>query len=213
MNIKKFEFNPIAVNTYVLYDETDECVIIDAACFYPTEQQELLNFINDKKLVVKHLLNTHLHFDHVFGINFIEEKFDVQMQAHKADEFLLASMEQQMAMFGFPPNSKLVPTVGKHINENNVIEFGNQKLSIMSVPGHSPGSIVFYNQEKDIVVSGDVLFNGSIGRTDLPQGDFDLLIGGIKTKLLTLPGHTVVYPGHGPDTTIEGEKRINPFLQ
>ncbi len=213
MNIKVFEFNPIAVNTYVLYDETGECVIVDAACFFPNEQEELLNFINDKKLVVKHLLNTHLHFDHVFGINFIEEQFDVKMQAHKADEFLLATMEQQMSMFGFPANSKLVPSVGKYIDENDTIEFGNQKLSIMSVPGHSPGSIVFYNKEKDLVVSGDVLFSGSIGRTDLPQGDFNLLIDGIKTKLLTLPGDTVVYPGHGPATTIEEEMRINPFLQ
>ena len=213
MNIKVFEFNPIAVNTYVLYDETGECVIIDAACFFPNEQQELLSFINNNKLVVKHLLNTHLHFDHVFGVNFMEEQFDVKMKAHKADEFLLASMQQQMAMFGFPANGKYIPTMGEYIDENDIIEFGNQKLSIMSVPGHSPGSIVFYNKEKDLVVSGDVLFNGSIGRTDLPQGDHNLLIDGIKTKLLVLPEDTVVYPGHGPSTTIKGEKQMNPFLQ
>lgn len=213
MNIKVFEFNPIAVNTYVLYDETGECVIIDAACFFPNEQQELLSFISDNNLVVKHLLNTHLHFDHVFGVNFIEEHFDVKMKAHKADEFLLATMQQQMAMFGFPANGNIIPTVGEYINENDIIEFGNQKLSIMSVPGHSPGSVVFYNKEKDLVVSGDVLFNGSIGRTDLPQGDHNLLIDGIKTKLLVLPEDTVVYPGHGPATTIRGEQIMNPFLQ
>ena len=213
MNIKVFEFNPIAVNTYVLYDETGECVIIDAACFFPNEQQELLSFINNNKLQVKHLLNTHLHFDHVFGVNFIEEHFDVKMQAHKADEFLLDSMQQQMAMFGFPANGKFVPTVGKYIDENNTIEFGNQTLSIMYVPGHSPGSIVFYNKEKGVAVSGDVLFNGSIGRTDLLKGDHNLLINGIKTKLLTLPGNTVIYPGHGPLTSIEDERKMNPFLQ
>lgn len=213
MNIKVFEFNPIAVNTYVLYDETGECVIIDAACFFPNEQQELLSFINNNKLVVKHLLNTHLHFDHVFGVNFMEEQFDVKMKAHKADEFLLASMQQQMAMFGFPANGKYIPTMGEYINENDIIEFGNQKLSIMSVPGHSPGSIVFYNKKENLVISGDVLFNGSIGRTDLPQGDHNLLIDGIKTKLLVLPEDTVVYPGHGPSTTIKGEKQMNPFLQ
>lgn len=213
MNIKVFEFNPIAVNTYVLYDETGECVIIDAACFFPNEQQELLSFINNNKLVVKHLLNTHLHFDHVFGVNFMEEQFDVKMKAHKADEFLLASMQQQMAMFGFPANGKYIPTMGEYIDENDIIEFGNQKLSIMSVPGHSPGSIVFYNKKKNLVISGDVLFNGSIGRTDLPQGDHNLLIDGIKTKLLVLPEDTVVYPGHGPSTTIKGEKQMNPFLQ
>ena len=213
MNIKIFEFNPIAVNTYVLYDETGECVIIDAACFFPNEQQELLSFINNNKLVVKHLLNTHLHFDHVFGVNFMEEQFDVKMKAHKADEFLLASMQQQMAMFGFPANGKYIPTMGEYIDENDIIEFGNQKLSIMSVPGHSPGSIVFYNKKENLVISGDVLFNGSIGRTDLPQGDHNLLIDGIKTKLLVLPEDTVVYPGHGPSTTIKGEKQMNPFLQ
>ncbi|NLZ94904.1 MAG: MBL fold metallo-hydrolase [Bacteroidales bacterium] len=213
MNVKIFEFNPIAVNTYVLYDETGECVIVDAACFFPNEQQELLNFINEKKLDVKHLINTHLHFDHVFGINFIEKQFDVKMQAHKADEFLLANMEQQMAMFGFPANGDYIPTLSKYIDENDTIEFGNQKLSIISVPGHSPGSIVFYNEEKGIAVSGDVLFNGSIGRTDLPQGNHNLLIDGIKTKMLTMPVNTVVYPGHGPDTSIEKETKTNPFLQ
>lgn len=213
MNIKIFEFNPIAVNTYVLYDETGECVIIDAACFFPHEQQELLKFINEKKLVVKHLLNTHLHFDHVFGVNFIEAQFDVKMKAHKADKFLLANMEQQMAMFGFPANGDYIPTLTNYIDENDIIEFGNQKLTIMHVPGHSPGSLVFYNKQEGVVVSGDVLFNGSIGRTDLPQGDHNSLIDGIKRKILTLPDNTVVYPGHGPATSVEGEKRINPFLQ
>lgn len=213
MNIKIFEFNPIAVNTYVLYDETGECVIVDPACFFPNEQQELLKFINEKKLVVKHLLNTHLHFDHVFGVNFIEAQFDVKMKAHKADKFLLANMEQQMVMFGFPANGDYIPTLTNYIDENDIIEFGNQKLTIMHVPGHSPGSLVFYNKQEGVVVSGDVLFNGSIGRTDLPQGDHNSLIDGIKRKILTLPDNTVVYPGHGPATSVEGEKRINPFLQ
>ena len=213
MNIKIFEFNPIAVNTYVLYDETGECVIVDPACFFPHEQQELLKFINEKKLVVKHLLNTHLHFDHVFGVNFIEAQFDVKMKAHKADKFLLANMEQQMVMFGFPANGDYIPTLTNYIDENDIIEFGNQKLTIMHVPGHSPGSLVFYNKQEGVVVSGDVLFNGSIGRTDLPQGDHNSLIDGIKRKILTLPDNTVVYPGHGPATSVEGAKRINPFLQ
>lgn len=213
MKIKIFEFNPIAVNTYVLYDKTGECVIVDPACFYPNEQEALVNFINDKKLVVKHILNTHLHFDHVFGVNFVEKQFGVKMQAHKADEFLLETMNEQLAMFGFSPNGDYVPTVGKYIDENDTIEFGNQKLSIMHVPGHSPGSIVFYNKEQNVAVSGDVLFNGSIGRTDLPQGNHQQLIEGIKTKLLVLPPDTVVYPGHGPATNIKGEMRSNPFLQ
>ena len=213
MKIKKFEFNPIAVNTYVLYDKTGECVIVDPACFYPFEQEALTKFINDKKLVVKHVLNTHLHFDHVFGANFVEEQFGEKMQAHKADEFLLESMNEQLAMFGFTPNDNLVPSLGKCIDENDTIEFGTQKLSILHIPGHSPGSIVFHHEEEKAAISGDVLFNGSIGRTDLPQGNHEQLIEGIKTKLLTLPKDTVVYPGHGPATNIKGEIRTNPFLQ
>ena len=212
MKIKVFEFNPIAVNTYVLYDKTGECVIIDAACFYPDEQRALINFILDKNLVVKHLLSTHLHFDHIFGVNLIEEQFNVQMEAHKADQFLLDTMDEQLAMFGFTPNGKHTPTIGKYLDENDVIEFGNQKLTVKHIPGHSPGSIVFYSEEDNFVISGDVLFNGSIGRTDLLQGNHDELVEGIQTKLLTLPGKTIVYPGHGPATTIEKEIKSNPFL-
>lgn len=214
MKVKVFEFNPIAVNTYVLYDHTKECVIVDPACFYEDEQRALIKFIKEKNLVVKHVLNTHLHFDHLFGVNFVEEQYGVKMKAHKADKFLVDTMDEQLAMFGFTTNGKsYAPNIGEYIDENDIIKFGNQKLSIFHIPGHSPGSIVFYNQEENIAVSGDVLFNGSIGRTDLPQGDHNLLIEGIKTKLLTLPSSTIIYPGHGPATTIKKEMRINPFLQ
>lgn len=211
MKVKIFEFNPIAVNTYVLHDKTGECVIVDPACFYPDEERALFNYIVDKKLVVKHVLNTHLHFDHVFGANFIKKQFDVDMQAHKDDQFLIDSFDEQMLMFGFSSNG-YKPTVGKYIDENDVIEFGNQKLSIMHVPGHSPGSIVFYNKEENCVISGDVLFSGSIGRTDLLQGNHNQLIEGIKTKLMVLPEKTIVYPGHGPATSIGREAKSNPFF-
>lgn len=211
MKVKVFEFNPIAVNTYVLHDKTGECVIVDPACFYPYEERALFNYIVDKKLVVKHVLNTHLHFDHVFGANFIKKQFDVDMQAHKDDQFLIDSFDEQMLMFGFSSNG-YKPTVGKYIDENDVIEFGNQKLSIMHVPGHSPGSIVFYNKEENCVISGDVLFSGSIGRTDLLQGNHNQLIEGIKTKLMVLPEKTIVYPGHGPATSIGREAKSNPFF-
>lgn len=213
MKVKVFEFNPISVNTYVLHDKTGECVIIDAACFFPDEQRALFNYILNNNLVVKHVLNTHLHFDHVFGVNFIEQQFKVHMEAHKDDKFLIDSFSDQMAMFGFSDSVKYKPTVGKYIDENDTIEFGNQKLSIIHVPGHSPGSIVFYSKTDGFIVSGDVLFHGSIGRTDLLQGNHNQLIDGIKTKLLTLPIDTVVYPGHGPATTIKGEMKMNPFLQ
>jgi glyoxylase-like metal-dependent hydrolase (beta-lactamase superfamily II) len=212
MKVKVFEFNPIAVNTYVLHDKTGECVIIDAACFYHDEERALFDYINDKKLIIKHVLSTHLHFDHVFGVNFIQSQFNVPMEANKADEFLLETMNEQLSLFGFTANDKHVPTIGKYIDENDIIEFGNQKLSILHIPGHSPGSIAFYSEADKFVVSGDVLFNGSIGRTDLPQGNHNQLIDGIKAKLLTLPDDTIVYPGHGPATTIKREKKSNPFL-
>ena len=212
MKVKVFEFNPIAVNTYVLHDETGECVIIDPACFYHDEERALFNYINDEKLIIKHVLNTHLHFDHLFGVNFIQSQFKVSMKTHKADEFLLDTITEQMALFGFAANEKHIPTIGTYIDENDIIEFGNQKLSIMHVPGHSPGSIVFYNEAEHCIVSGDVLFNGSIGRTDLPKGNHSQLINGIKAKLLILPDETIVYPGHGPSTTIGKEKKTNPFL-
>lgn len=212
MKIKVFEFNPVAVNTYVLHDETGECVIVDPACFYPDEQHALFNYINDNSLIIKHVINTHLHFDHVFGVNFIENQFHIKMQAHKDDEFLLETMADQMAMFGFKMNGNAIPKIWKYINENDIIEFGNQTLTIMHVPGHSPGSIVFYNKKENLIVSGDVLFNGSIGRTDLPRCSHEDLIKGIRTKLFTLPENTIVYPGHGPATTIGKEIKTNPFF-
>ncbi|MDL2215391.1 MBL fold metallo-hydrolase [Dysgonomonas sp. OttesenSCG-928-M03] len=212
MEIKIFEFNPIAENTYVLYDDSHECVIIDAGCFYPDEERGLLNFILNNDLVVKSLLNTHLHFDHVLGNAFVHEQFHVKPIANEKDEFLLEAMPAQLRMFGFPevPPS---PGIGKYIKENDVIEFGNQKLIVLEVPGHSPGSVAFYSPQSECVFVGDVLFRGSIGRTDLAGGDQEQLLESIRTKLFTLPPETVVYSGHGAMTTIREEIKSNPFFQ
>ncbi|OJU52944.1 MAG: MBL fold hydrolase [Bacteroidales bacterium 45-6] len=211
MKIKQFEFNPIRENTYVAYDETNECVIIDPGCFYPDEKMELLDFILDNDLVVKHLLNTHLHFDHVFGCKFIEERLGMLTHAHAKDEFLLDKMSTQLKMFGFPDQGEK-PSIGTYIQENDVICFGNQKLAVLEVPGHSPGSVVFYSEEGQCAFVGDVLFRGSIGRTDLEGGNFEQLIGGIRQKLFKLPSDTIVYSGHGPCTTIGYEQKNNPYL-
>ena len=212
MKIKTFEFNPLGVNTYVLYDKTGECVVIDASCFFPDERELLLNFILDNNLVVKHLLNTHLHFDHVFGVNFMASQFGLKLQVHPDDVFLLDNLPQQLQMFGFNTNVDYTPEIGNNLKENDIIAFGEQELKIIHVPGHSPGSIVFYNEKEKFAVVGDVLFNGSIGRTDLPGGNFDQLIEGIRTKLFTLPDDTEIYSGHGPKTTIGQEKKYNPFV-
>lgn len=210
MKIKEFEFNPIQENTFVVYDETKECVIIDPGCFYPDEKVELLEFILNNDLIVKHLLNTHLHFDHVFGNAFIEERLGVLTKANKKDEFLLDDMAAKMRMFGFHQEIEK-PRVGAYIQENDTIRFGNQELIVLEVPGHSPGSVVFYSKA-GYLFAGDVLFRGSIGRTDLDGGNFDQLISGIQTKLFSLPADTIVFPGHGPSTTIGFEQKNNPYL-
>ncbi|MDD3189041.1 MAG: MBL fold metallo-hydrolase [Fermentimonas sp.] len=213
MKIKKFEFNPLGVNTYLLSDETNECVVIDAACFYADEKALLLNYIIDHDYVVKHLINTHLHFDHIFGVNTLASQFGLSLECNKADEFLLDNISDQLKLFGIPSaNSDYRPEIGKWLNEGDVISFGNQSLRIYHAPGHSPGSLLFYNEESGSVFTGDVLFRGSIGRTDLAGGNFDELVESIHTKLFVMPNETKVYPGHGPITTIDYEKKNNPFV-
>ena len=213
MQIKTFPFNPLEVNTYVLSDETKECVIIDAACFTPAETNLLINYIIDNGLTVKHLINTHLHFDHIFGINALAEKFDVKVAFHKDDEFMLDAIPEKLAMFGFPDNGvNYVPETGHYLTDGDIITFGNQQLKAIHLPGHSPGSLCYYSEAANCVFTGDVLFQESIGRTDLPGGDYDKLAHGIRTKLFTLPPDTVVYPGHGPTTTVAFESENNPFL-
>ncbi|MDR0825595.1 MAG: MBL fold metallo-hydrolase, partial [Prevotella sp.] len=157
--------------------------------------------------------NTHLHFDHVFGNNFIREQFQLDAEANKEDEFLLEQLPAQLRMFGFTSEDGRIPKIGKYLNENDVVHFGNQKLIVRHIPGHSPGSIVFYNQEAGCVFVGDVLFRGSVGRTDLVGGNHKQLIDGIKEKLMKLPTDTIVYSGHGPLTTIGEEARNNFYLQ
>jgi len=213
MKVKIFEFNPIRENTYIAYDDTKECVIIDPGCFFQEEKALLLDFILDNDLVVKHLLNTHLHFDHVFGNNFISERFGLAPEANKKDEFLLEKFPEQLRMFGFNDEAGKIPKIGKYLNENDVVTFGNQRMVVLEVPGHSPGSIVFYNQDAGCVFVGDALFRGSVGRTDLEGGNHQQLIDGIKEKLLTMPGDTIVYSGHGPLTTIREEMKSNFYLQ
>lgn len=211
--VKTFEFNPLGVNCYLLSDETKECVVIDASAFYADERELLLNYLLDHDFVIKHLINTHLHFDHLFGINMLASRFDLTLQYHQADEFLLEDIKSQLQMFGLPStNMNFKPETGHYLIEGDVITFGNQSLSVIHVPGHSPGSIVFYNEAAGTLFSGDVLFHSGIGRTDLPGGDYEELVNNIRTKLFILPDETVVYPGHGPATTIGYEKKNNPFV-
>ena len=191
MTVKCFEFNMFPVNTYVLSDETNEAVIIDAGCYYDDEQEMLKQYIERNGLTVKHLLNTHLHLDHLFGNAFVSKTYGVMPEASADDEFLLPKTKDYCRMFGI----------------------GNTSLKVLSAPGHSPGSLVYYCEKDSCLFCGDVLFRGSIGRTDLDKGDYKQLINSISNKLFPLPDQTKVYTGHGDATTIGNEKMNNPFFR
>lgn len=210
ISIKKFTFNPIQENTFVVYDETGECVIVDAGCYDGNERQELDNFIAANHLKPVRLINTHCHFDHIMGVTHCREKYHLRFEIHPAELPLVEQAEEHGDLFGVPMQPVDAPEI--FFNEGDQLTFGNSFLQVIAAPGHSPGGVVFYNPEQKILIAGDVLFYGSIGRTDLPGGSFKQLVGNIKTKLLTLPEETVVYCGHGPETTIGFEKNNNPFL-
>lgn len=212
MKIKRFEFNMFPVNCYVLADETQEAVIIDAGCYYPEEQRQLKSFITTHHLTVRHLLNTHLHADHLFGNAFAAREFGVSPEASQRDEFLLAGIPTFCKSFGFPLNEKPA-ALGHYISDGETIRFGNTELKAISVPGHSPGSLVYYCEKEHCMFSGDTLFKGSIGRADLEGGNFDDLRESIMSRLFVLPDNTVVYPGHGNETSIGNEKKNNPFFR
>ncbi len=212
MKIKKFEFNMFPVNCYVLSDETGEAAIIDAGCFYEEEKQMLKRYIEAHGLKVKHLLNTHLHLDHIFGNPFILREYGLKAEANQADEFWLDQAPAHARSFGFQMPETPVP-LGKYICDGDHITFGNTTLEAIHVPGHSPGSIVYYCKADSCLFSGDVLFQGSIGRADLTGGNFDELREHICSRLFILPAETIVYPGHGPSTTIGEEKADNPFFR
>jgi glyoxylase-like metal-dependent hydrolase (beta-lactamase superfamily II) len=210
ITVKSFTFNPIQENTYVLYDESGECVIIDPGCYDDRERQQMRQFLSDNKLRPLHLLNTHTHLDHIFGNAFIHREYKLEPRMHEKDLPVLAAFLASANLYGM--NAEAAPEPGKFINEGDVISFGNSKLEIFFTPGHSPGSISFFSREDKFIIAGDVLFQGSIGRTDLPGGNFETLISSIKEKLFTLDDDFKVYSGHGPVTTIGFEKKHNPFL-
>ena len=212
MKIKRFEFNMFPVNCYVLWDDTKEAVVIDPGCFYEEEKQALKKFILTNELTVKHLLNTHLHLDHIFGNPFMLKEFGLKAEACQIDEFWLENAAKQSRMFGFELKEEPVP-LGKYLHDGDIISFGNTQLEAIHVPGHSPGSLVFYSKGDNCMFSGDVLFQGSIGRADLAGGNFDDLREHICSRLFVLPNETIVYPGHGAPTTIGIEKVENPFFR
>ena len=212
MKIKKFEFNMFPVNCYVLSDDSGEAVVIDAGCFYPEEKQMLKDYLTDNNLKLKHVLNTHLHLDHIFGNPFLFQEYGLNPECGQQDEFLLDQASSMARNFGFIYEEKQ-PALCRYVCEGDIISFGDSQLKAYHVPGHSPGSVVYYCEAASCVFTGDVLFYGSIGRTDLKGGNFDDLREGICNHLFTLPEETRVYPGHGPSTSIGYEKKNNPFFR
>ena len=211
IKVKSFTFNAFQENTFVLYDEVSkECFVVDPGCSSSSEEQELISFIESNQFQPKRLLNTHCHIDHVLGNHLIADRYTLPLESHKLEVPVLKSCEQVSRMYGIP--FKGSPDISIFHEEGDQIQLGGQAIDILLTPGHSPGSICFYLQDAGILIGGDVLFQGSIGRTDLPGGNYDTLISSIKTKLLVLPDSTIVYPGHGPATKIGVEKMTNPFL-
>ena len=210
LTAKSFTFGPFQENMFVLHDASNECVIIDPGCYTSAEQQILKKYIEEKKLKPVLLLNTHCHVDHIAGNKFVHDTYQLLPVIHKNDLIILQSQETVCHIYGL--NYDPSPMPEKFIEEGDVISFGETKLKVLFTPGHAPGHVVFYNVENEFIISGDVLFSGSIGRTDLPMANFDTLENSIRTKLYTLPNETIVYCGHGPATVIGHEKKHNPFV-
>ena len=210
LTIKSFEFSPIQENTYILYNEFNDCIIIDPGCYFDEEKEELAAFILSNNLLPKMLINTHCHLDHVFGNKFIAEKYNLTLNLHENEKAVLAFAPTSGLMYDMPFDNYSGDF--KLLNEGDSVTLGKDELKVLLVPGHSPGSLAFYSIENKFVISGDALFKNSIGRTDLPGGNPEQLIKSIKEQLLTLPEETLVYSGHGPFTKIGDEKNNNPYL-
>lgn len=210
LKIRQFTFNPLQENTYVIFNEEGACAIIDPGCYYENEYKELTEFIDSGKLAPKCLLNTHCHLDHVFGNKRIAAKYSLTLQIHKNEEIVLRYAPAFGEQWGLPIDNYEGALI--FLKEGEQVKLGDDELDILLAPGHSPGSICFYDPRAGFLIGGDVLFRESIGRSDLPLGNHDQLLRSIREQLFTLPDNVVVHPGHGPQTTIGHEKRNNPFF-
>lgn len=210
ISVKQFAFNPFQENTYILSDETGECVIIDPGMSNPAEEEELSSWINSQGLKPVMLLNTHTHVDHILGNEYVATTYQLPLQAHIDAAVILQHAPNHATALGLQLDH--VHSIDKFIQDGDRLSFGNTTLEVLFTPGHAAGSVCFYAPDSNLVITGDVLFYQSIGRTDLPTGDYDVLQESIWKKLFTLPETTLVYPGHGPHTTIGAEKSDNPFV-
>lgn len=209
MKIETFVFNPMMENTYVLYDETKECVIVDPGCYHATEREELAAFIDREGLRPVMLLNTHCHIDHVLGNAYCKRKYNLRLYAHRKDEETLKAVSVYAPAWGFTGYED--SAIDDYLEEGTDVKFGNTTLEVIFVPGHAPGHVAFFSRASKKLIGGDVLFRESVGRADLPGGDYRTLMNSIKSKLFSLEDEVEVFPGHGATTTIGYEKVHNPF--
>jgi len=212
LTIQTFPNNPLEENTYVVSDETGEAVIIDCGAFYRQEKQQISDYIKSHKLHVVRLLQTHAHFDHIFGAQWVSDTYQVFPEVHSADiDLYLKGSDQLKEMYGthlqFP-----IPKAGPQFSDNAILTFGNHQFKVLHTPGHTPGGCCFYCETENVIFTGDSLFRGSIGRTDFPGGNTHNLIEALLNKVLTLPEATAIYPGHGPSSSVSYEQNNNPYL-
>ena len=211
LTVQPFTFNPVQENTYVVYNEKGECCIIDPGCYFAAEEKALTDFIEHNNLKPTLLLNTHCHLDHIFGNRFVHKKYNLLLHLHRLEKPVLEYGPTSGQAWGMPFDNYDAEMI--FLDEGQTVRIGDEELAILFTPGHSPGSISFYSKAHKFVIAGDVLFLGSVGRTDLPGGDFTILEESIKTKLYTLPEDVIVHPGHGESTTIGDEIKTNPFVK
>ena len=210
IQIRTFTFSPFQENTYILYDESKQALIIDAGCSNRQEQAEVRDFLENNELKASKLLNTHAHIDHVLGNKFIYDEYGLKTHMSAKEMPVFKAAEQTAQMYGLPYDH--CDEIEEYIEEGDQIQWGNSSLDTLWVPGHSPGHLVFYHPKQNFMIGGDVLFRGSIGRTDLPGGDHQTLLNMIQEKVFSLDEEMKVYSGHGEPTTVGYEKRFNPFF-
>jgi hydroxyacylglutathione hydrolase len=210
IKVDRLVFNDFQENTFIISAENGDAIIVDPGCYSAREEENLVNFLKDNELKPVRLINTHGHIDHILGVSFVCERFNLRLELHKGDLPLVKNAPSYGTLWGF--EVKELPEVDTSITDKTEITLGDEKLILLPVPGHSPGSIAIYSHENKFVIVGDVLFKGSIGRTDLLGGDYDVLMKSIGTQLMTLDEDVTVHSGHGPSTSIGYEKRSNPFV-
>jgi len=210
IKVEYFTFNPLQENTFVLSNEKGHALIIDPGCYFTAEEETLKTYLDKQGLTPVQLLNTHCHLDHVFGNKWVAKTYGLTLWLHPDEEEMLEWAPASGQMWGLTFDNYKGPV--HFLRPGDTVQLGEDKLTVLLTPGHSPGSICFYCEAQNFVIGGDVLFKESIGRADLPGGNYDELIASIRQQLFTLPDETVVYPGHGPATTIGYEKIHNPYV-